>query len=358
LNQKLATTKEMRFLTFAAAIAALAAFAMAQGGLDDSTPPDSSIQPITTQSGGDPGQQPQSTDSQQPQYGQQQPDSGQQPQYGQQPQSTDSQQPQYGQQQTTGSQQPQYGQQSQYGQQPQYGGVQVRGGCTTCAQGGGGGGYSGVAAFSETGGYGYEVIMKIKIKMRVEVREGYSIPRFDFPPPCERTVSLRKRFGVALKGFFKKVGGFFKKVGHFLSKIGRKIKRGAKKFFVGAGHVVEGVFEGVDDAFNCLASNLHVQFRKCQSDWERARMWGSCEIAHFKHWYEYRKLVREGKRRIYTRYQHDMLCAMEKFELSMKVEYQRREQECVHVQDVYTQNDIVYMELVGNGDCQAPYGAS
>jgi len=193
--------------------------------------------------------------------------------------------------------------------------------------------------------------------MRIEIREDYRIPHFEYPPLSDRIRGHMKRFGAALKGFFHKIGGFFRKVGGFFRRVGSKIKRGAKRFFLGAGHVVEGVFEGVDDGFNCLAANLHVQFRKCQSDWERAKFWGSCEIAHFKHWYEYRRLVREGKRRIYSRYQHDMLCAMEKFELSMKVEYERREQECIHVTDVYTETDVVYMELVGNGDCKAPYGA-
>jgi len=115
--------------------------------------------------------------------------------------------------------------------------------------------------------------------------------------------------------------------------------------------------EGIDDGFNCLAANLHVQFRKCNSDWERVKFWASCDIAHFKHWYEYRRLVREGKRRIYSRYQHDMLCTMAKYEIEMKVEYQMRVKACANVKDVYTEIDVVYMELVGNGDCKAPYSA-
>jgi len=339
----------MRFLTFSAAIAALASLALAAGGYGDDSGDSGNYNQDTTLSG-----------QQQGAYGQQQGAYGQQQgTYGQQQGVYGQQQGAYGQQQGAyGQQQGAYGQQQgSYGQQGAYGGVQVGG-----AYGGVqvGGGYSGVGNFQESGGYGYEVIEQVKIKMRVEIRESFEIVRFRYPPLCIRVRSNMSRFGAGLKSFFRKVGGFFRRIGHALHVLAHKIKVGVKKMVRKVVHgvevVTEDVFEGVSDAFNCFASALHVQFRKCKSDWERVRLWSSCEIIHFKHWYEYRKLVREGKRRIYTRYQHDMLLAMEKFELSMKAEYQARERECATVVDVYSEVDIVYMETVGYEGFKAPYG--
>jgi len=312
----------MRFLTFYVAVAALASLALAQ--TDDSQ-------------GGYQG----------PQTGDSQGVGGYQG-----PQTGDSQGPQTGDSQGVGGYQgPQTGDSQGVGgyQGPQSGGYQG-------AQTG-----SSVVDFQESGGYGYEVIARIKVRMRVEIREAYVIPLFQYPPLSDRVRGHMRRFGHELKAFFGKVGRFFRKVGHAIHMFFHKLKVGVKKMVRKVVHgveiVTEDVFEGVVDVFNCLASAVHVQFRKCKSDWERAKFWASCEAAHFKHWYEYRRLVREGKRRIYTRFQHDMLCAMEKFELSMNGDFKRREQECASVQDVYTEHDIVYMETVGYGEYKAPYGA-
>jgi len=315
----------MRFLTFFASIATLSSFTMAEGEYGDGI-----------------GQQSGVYDQQQSNYGQQAVYDQQQSNYGQQAV--------YGGMQASGMQ--------AYGGM-QGGGMQAYGGM----QGGGmqvGGGYNGVGNFQESGGYGYEVIEKVKITMKVEIRERFRIASFEYPPLCDRIRGHMRDFGASLKKFFGKVGHFFKKVGHALDRafhrFGAGIKKIARKGAHGVKVVTEDVFEGVTDAFNCFASALHVQFRKCKSDWERAVMWSKCEMVHFKHWYEYRKLVREGKRRIYTRYQHDMLIAMEKFELSMNADYRIREAQCAQTVDVYGRMDIVYMETVGYEGVKAPYG--
>jgi len=40
----------------------------------------------------------------------------------------------------------------------------------------------------------------------------------------------------------------------------------------------------------------------------------------------------------------------------MKEEYRKREEECRPVQDVYSQADVEYAELVGYAGYEAPYG--
>lgn len=188
--------------------------------------------------------------------------------------------------------------------------------------------------YGKEGGYGNEYFHGYGKGREHE----YSIPVFEFPPLCDRIREHQHRCGEHLRHFFEKIR-------HGLHEIHLKIHI----FF-------HNLFKGFKHRYNCYSSRLHIRFRKCKSDWDRVLFWGKCKKHHFKHWCQYEKSLREGKARIYSRYQHDLVCSLRKYQEEMKEEYRKREEECRPVQDVYSQADVEYGELVGYAGYEAPYG--
>jgi len=168
-------------------------------------------------------------------------------------------------------------------------------------------------------------------------KEAYKMPVFEYPPVCERIKIHMEHCGEDLRAFFHHV---HEKLHHLKERI--------KGFF-------KDLFGGLKLKFDCFAARLHIRFRKCKSDWERVAFWGHCKKEHFKHWCEYEKRLAEGKCRIYSKYQHDLVCALRKYKEEMKEEYSRRVKECAPVKEVYSQTDVEYAETVGYGEYKAGY---
>jgi len=170
--------------------------------------------------------------------------------------------------------------------------------------------------------------------------DAYKLPVFEFPPPCERVKAHMEKCGKELKEWFSCVRAELKGV-----------KNVIKGFF-------KGLWAKLKHKFNCMAAHLHREFRKCKSDWERVEYWGKCKAHHFKQWCEYEKEVAAGKREIYTRFVHDLICTLREYRAQKKAEYEERTKKCAGEKKAYSEDDKAYFETVGYKGFEAPYGLS
>ena len=168
--------------------------------------------------------------------------------------------------------------------------------------------------------------------------DAYALPHFEYPPPCERVKEHMHKCGHELKEWFEKckgeIHGFF--------------------------HAIKGALKGllakIKHKFNCFAAHVHIRFRKCKSDWERVEFWGKCKLHHLKHWIAYEKELAAGKKEIYTRFVHDLICTLREYKAQKKAEYEEREKKCHSETKTYGEVDVQYYETVGYAGYEAPYG--
>jgi len=168
----------------------------------------------------------------------------------------------------------------------------------------------------------------------------YKVPKYEFPPVDERIKECAHRFGHDLHKFFHEIHVKLEIAGEeihgFFHRLHEKLSAGWHDF-------VDKIHHKAD----CLAFKLHVQWRRFKSDAERVKFWLHCERLHFKHWYEYRKAVCEGKKKIRSKFAHEMMCALREFEALEKDAYEKRYNECKLVADSYEQTDEDYITIVG-----------
>jgi len=174
----------------------------------------------------------------------------------------------------------------------------------------------------------------------------YSFPSYVQAPSDVYVDTCARRSAHHMRDFFHELGENLHRAGHdihmFFHHLHEKISEGWHDFIHGLKH-----------SYDCLAFQIHVQWKKLTRDAERIKWWFNCEARHFKYWCEYREKVIRGEIKVYTKFAHEMMCALREFEARERDTYTRRRESCRSADITgYSEKDTDYVTLVGRSGVQ------
>jgi len=174
----------------------------------------------------------------------------------------------------------------------------------------------------------------------------YSFPKYTYGPADDYVSSCAHRSAHHIHDFFHELGEKLHEAGHevhaFFHHLHEKISEGWHDFI-----------HGIHHTFDCLAFQIHVQWKKLTRAAERIKWWANCEARHFRYWCEYRERVIAGEIKVYTNFAHEMMCALREFEARERDAYRRRRESCRSADITgYSEKDTDYVTLVGRSDVE------
>jgi len=215
---------------------------------------------------------------------------------------------------------------------------------------------TGYSASSSGGGYG--------VSASVPASAGYGVSA-SVPAPAGYGVSASAGYGTsggAMTSYSAGGGGryavrsynfnyqmpaytTFRRKHHYF----RGIRQGVRRFF----HTIKDYVGG---RVKSVAYKFHSLWKGLRRDVDKVKYWANCEKHHFKHWWNYRKQVKAGKRQIRNRMEFEIINSLDEYQRSQPQACQQRVNRVSSVKDVYTPQDDHYCELLKQQEQQQQGG--